>query len=227
MKTPLLKAADIRKSFHIPHEVPILKGVSLEVYPGDTVAITGKSGQGKSTLLQILGTLDPPCSGYLEIASKPVSIYTKNELRNRHIAFIFQSFHLLEDYTALENILMPVRIGRQNAREGSPMHKRAWMLLEQMHISHRAHFPVKYLSGGEKQRVAIARAFIHNPDIIFADEPSGNLDKENAQLTHDLLIDFATKQHKALLVVTHDPLLAAMCQTNYEICDGLLRQCAH
>ena len=202
--------------------MPILKGVSLEIYPGDTVAITGRSGQGKSTLLQILGTLEPSCSGTLEIASKPVSIRTKNTIRNRHIAFIFQSFHLLEDYTALENILMPVRIARESTREGSPAHQRAWMLLEQMNMAHRAHFQAKYLSGGEKQRIAIARAFIHNPDIIFADEPSGNLDKENAQLTHRLLIDFAVNQNKGLLVVTHDPELAAMCGHSYEIYDGCL-----
>lgn len=222
--TPLLKARQIKKSFYTPAEVPVLRGISLEIFPGDTVAIMGKSGEGKSTLLQTLGTLETPCSGSLEIAAQPVSYFTRNRLRNRHMAFIFQSFHLLEDYTAMENIIMPARIGRKAVGKGSPSHTRALELLEHMQLSHRAHFQVKFLSGGEKQRVAIARAFCNDPDIIFADEPSGNLDKENSDLIHSLLIDFTAKKNKALLVVTHNPDLAAMCQTEYEIAGGYLHQ---
>jgi len=195
---PLLKAADIKKSFYTPHPLPILGGISLEVYSGDTIAIMGKSGQGKSTLLQILGTLEKPCSGNLEIAGYPVTMFTKNYLRNRHIAFIFQSFHLLEDYTALENVLMPARIARHSIGKGTPAYNRALELLERVNLSDRAHFHTKFLSGGEKQRVAIARALCNDPDILFADEPSGNLDLETSLLIHSLLIDFVSQGKKSL-----------------------------
>lgn len=219
--TPLLRAVNINKSFYTPREIPILKDVSLDVFPGNTIAITGKSGQGKSTLLQILGTLEPPCSGSLEIAGQQVSRSTKNLLRNRHIAFIFQSFHLLEDYTALENVLMPASIARQSTRKGSQAYERANHLLEKVGLSSRAHHHTKFLSGGEKQRVAIARALCNDPNILFADEPSGNLDKQTSEVIHSLLIDFVTSRPgKALVVVTHNPDLAAMCQNEYQITCG-------
>lgn len=222
MPDKILEATAIKKSFFVPQRVPVLKKVDLDVYPGDTIAITGRSGQGKSTLLQILGTLEPPCDGELKIASHAVSRFNKSALRRNHLAFIFQSFHLLEDYTALENVLMPAKIARESVSKGSAAYKRCLELLERVGLSNRAHFHTKLLSGGEKQRVAIARALCNDPSVIFADEPSGNLDLETSAAIHELLIEFVTSSHKALIVVTHNPELAAMCKSHYELHDGVL-----
>lgn len=215
MSDLILEAKNICKSFYYPAQVSILKNLNLSVTRGDTVAIMGRSGQGKSTLLQILGTLDKPCSGKLKIAGQTLNRFNYGKIRNRHIAFIFQSFHLLEDYTAIENILMPARIGRRPVSKMSEAYQNAMHLLERVGLVNRAHFNVKLLSGGEKQRVAIVRALCNNPDIIFADEPSGNLDKQTAQDIHQILLNFAREKGKTLLIVTHDPALAAMCKKNY------------
>lgn len=195
--------------------VTILHDISLEVEAGQTVAITGKSGEGKSTLLHILGTLEKPSSGELFICGKPL----KNlpQIRNRHIGFIFQSFNLLEEYTVLENVLMPGKIGRHKLD-----HIRALTLLEEVGLSHRADFPAKLLSGGEKQRAAIARALYNDPDLILADEPSGNLDHSHSVAIHEMLIGSAKKRNKALIIVTHDPELASLCDRTYLLMDGIL-----
>lgn len=190
---------------------------------GETVAIMGRSGQGKSTLLQILGTLEKPCSGELTIAGQTISRFNCGKIRNQHIAFIFQSFHLLEDYTALENILMPARIARRSISVNSDAYKHALDLLERVGLPDRAHFNTKLLSGGEKQRVAIARALCNDPDIIFADEPSGNLDKQTAQDIHQTLLNFAHEKGKTLIVVTHDPDLAALCSKKFILEKGELK----
>lgn len=221
---PILIAKGIHKAFYNPHLVQILKGVDLTVMRGDTVAIMGRSGEGKSTLLQILGTLDSPCSGELEIANQVVSNFNKSKIRNKHVAFIFQSFHLLEDYTALENVLMPASIARANISKGSAAHNRACELLEVVGLSSRKDFNTKLLSGGEKQRVAIARALCNDPDIILADEPSGNLDKQTSVHIHQLLLDFALNHGKTLIVVTHDADLASMCQRRFRLCEGSLEE---
>jgi len=221
-KPVILKATNIKKSFHIPLEVKILDGVDLAVCRGDTVAIMGRSGEGKSTLLQILGTLEKACNGKLEIANQEVRSFNKPKIRNKHLAFVFQSFHLLEDFTTLENILMPARIARKSTSKGSAAYNHGLELLDLVGLSDRAHFRTKQLSGGEKQRVAIARALCNDPDIILADEPSGNLDKKNADTIHTLLLDFARKNNKALIVVTHDPSLADLCDQQYRLEDGKL-----
>jgi lipoprotein-releasing system ATP-binding protein len=223
LSNPVLIAKSIHKNFYNPSPVHILKGVDLTVMRGDTVAIMGRSGEGKSTLLQILGTLESACSGYLEIANQAVSNFNKSKIRNNNLAFIFQSFHLLEDYTALENVLMPASIARKNTSTGSIAYNRACQLLEKVGLHSRMHFNTKLLSGGEKQRVAIARALCNDPDILFADEPSGNLDKQTSQYIHDLLLDFAHSQGKSLILVTHDADLAAMCSRRYRLCEGLLQ----
>ncbi len=220
----ILRAKKIKKSFYNPVHVEILKEIDLVVHQGETVAITGRSGGGKSTLLQILGTLESPCSGELEIGGELVSCFNKSKLRNKKLAFIFQSFHLLEDYTALDNVLMPARIGRQRSAPGSAAYIRGCDLLDQVGLSDRKHFNTKLLSGGEKQRVAIARALCNDPDIIFADEPSGNLDRQTSHQIHDLLLAFAKNSNKTLIIVTHDPELASLCSTNYRIENGELRQ---
>ncbi|MGH2639568.1 MAG: ABC transporter ATP-binding protein, partial [Rhabdochlamydiaceae bacterium] len=139
-----------------------------------------------------------------------------------HIWFVFQAYHLLEECTVLENVLMPARIGKEDIRPGSSAYNRALQLLAEVELSHRALFPAKLLSGGEKQRAAIARALINNPSIILADEPSGNLDHAHSQAIYTLLLDEAQKRNKALIVVTHDLTLASQCKKTYSLQDGKL-----
>lgn len=218
----VLSASKISKSFKNPILVTILKNISLEIKAGETVAITGKSGEGKTTLLHILGTLEPPTEGILEICGLQASSSNWSQLRNQKIGFIFQAYNLLEDYTVLENILMPAKIANQDTRPGSASHQRALELLAEVGLSHRADFPAKLLSGGEKQRAAIARAFLNDPALILADEPSGNLDHAHSTIIYNLLLGAAQKRGKALIVVTHDRELAALCQKTYSLLDGEL-----
>lgn len=217
-----LQAKGIHKTFYSPVFLPIIKGVDLIAYHGEAIAITGRSGEGKSTLINLLGTLENPCQGTLEIASQTVTRRNKSHIRNHHIAFIFQSFHLLEDYSALENVLMPARIARKEISKKSLAYIRACALLDQVGLKERMHFHTKLLSGGERQRVAIARALCNDPDVILADEPSGNLDKETAGIIHDLLLGFAKKANKSVIIVTHDPQLANLCDKNYVLFNGSL-----
>lgn len=220
--TTLLKARQISKKFLNPIPVEILKGIDLDVHQGESIAIVGKSGEGKSTLLHILGTLEKPCSGLLEICGNNVANTSFAKLRNQHIGFIFQSFNLLEDYTTLENVLMPAKIARRPTHQGSPAHLRALMLLEAVGLSERAHFLTKLLSGGEKQRAAIARALCNDPDLILADEPSGNLDYFHSQEVHSLLFRLCKEFHKSLIVVTHDKEFSALCDRTLLLKDGIL-----
>ena len=218
----ILKAQSITKKFKGPEDVTVLDGISLEVSPGDTVAIVGKSGEGKTTLLHILGTLDAPTSGTVEVCGELATPQKSPLLRNTHIGFVFQAYHLLEECTVLENVLMPARIGKHDIRPGFPAHLRALELLQEVGLSERAHFQAKLLSGGEKQRVAIARALINNPSIILADEPSGNLDHSHSVVIYDLLLSEARNRNKALVVVTHDLTLASQCKKTYSLQDGKL-----
>jgi len=219
---PILKATKIQKSFYNPVHINIFKEINLTVVRGDTLAIMGRSGEGKSTLLQILGTLDNPCEGSLEIDGISISQFNKSEIRNKKLGFIFQSFHLMEDYTTLENILMPAKIGRQSTAPNSPAYQRACHLLEQVGLADRRHFNTKLLSGGEKQRVAIARALCNDPDLILADEPSGNLDRQTSEQIHELLLNFAHQHKKTLIVVTHNQELAQLCNRRYQLSNGML-----
>ena len=208
-------AKNLSKSFP---GIDLLKQISLEVAPGEAVAIMGKSGEGKSTLLHILGTLEAPSAGDIEIAGQPVRAANTSLLRNRHIGFIFQAFHLMEEETALSNVLMPAKIARKE-KQGVA---RALELLEQVGLTSRKDILVKFLSGGEKQRVAIARALCNDPELILADEPTGNLDHATSQGIHALLIDSAKKLNKALIVVTHDPELAKLCDRTLILKEGHL-----
>ncbi len=213
----IIKAKNLKKSFCNPQKVSILSDVSLDIAQGESIAITGRSGEGKTTLLHILGTLEPFESGQIEIAGVPHNQTNAATLRNKHMGFIFQAFNLLEDFTALENVLMPARIARQAIDK-----KRGLELLAQVGLEHRANFPAKLLSGGERQRVAIARALCNNPDIIFADEPSGNLDKASADLIADLLFTLVKSQNKTLILVTHDQALADRCTRHFTLQQGTL-----
>lgn len=219
--TTVLRATQLCKTFFSPMPVAVLKGVNLEIRKREKIAIMGKSGEGKSTLLHILGTLEQPSEGEVEFPEvKEISSFAA--LRNRYIGFIFQAFNLLEDYTVLENLLMPLEIGRKVTKKNTPSYLRALSLLERVGLENRKDFPAKLLSGGEKQRVAIARALMNDPHILLADEPSGNLDSTTSKSIHALLVECASEQNKALVVVTHDQELAALCDRTLILKNGVL-----
>lgn len=218
----ILEARGVKKRYTAPVDVTVLSGVDLTVYPNESVAIMGRSGEGKSTLLQILGTLEKPSYGSIHIAGQKITPMTVSRIRRRNISFVFQSYHLLDDYTVFDNVLMPARIDRQSVRMNSRAYLRAQELLNLVGLSHREQFNTKLLSGGEKQRVAIARALINDPNLIFADEPSGNLDQESADIIHNLLLSFSKQEGKALIIVTHNEKLAELCNKQYTLKHGLL-----
>lgn len=224
MVVPILEASHLVKSFEHPARVEVLSDVSLRVFSGETLAIMGASGEGKSTLLHILGALETADSGTVKIQGDLVTPAKACKMRNAHLGFVFQTFNLLEDYTALENTLFPARIARQKIAPSSTSYKRALYLLDKVGLSERAFYPTKLLSGGEKQRVAIARALCNDPALVLADEPSGNLDTHTSALIHDLLIETAKVFKKGLIVVTHDKKLAALCDSTYELSEGRLYQ---
>lgn len=217
MKHPLLSATNLSKTYLFPEKLTILSGISLTLNFGESLAICGRSGEGKTTLLHILGTLEAPDTGTLHIHNTQITAKNAPLLRSRHIGFIFQSYNLLEDFTSLENVLMPARIARLPTPLSYGLH-----LLSLVGLENKAHHPVKLLSGGERQRIAIARALCNNPDLLLADEPSGNLDSTNAHAIIQLLLSLTTQQNKSLLLVTHDPTLAALCNRQHTLHAGAL-----
>lgn len=219
MKDFVLKAENIRKTYKNPEILHLLKGIDLILHKNESIAIMGASGVGKTTLLHILGTLETFDNGTLSILG---NLKLTNSIRNKHIGFIFQTYNLLEDLTLLDNILMPVYIARQNIQKGSAAYKRALLLLKEVGLEKRADYLAKNLSGGEKQRAALARAFCNDPDVILADEPSGNLDHENSKIIHNLLISSVKKFNKSLIIATHDKELASLCDQIYILEDGKL-----
>lgn len=212
----ILSATNLKKTFKTPHPIEILSGISLTLRAGESIAITGRSGEGKTTLLHILGTLEPFDSGELIIDGKSFSTPVP-AFRNSRIGFIFQAFNLLEDFTALENVLMPARIARKSFDR-----KKGLELLSLVNLRERADFPAKLLSGGERQRIAIARALCNDPDLLFADEPSGNLDRASADAVSTLLFDLVRSAKKTLVLVTHDMDLAARCDRTFHLSQGKL-----
>jgi lipoprotein-releasing system ATP-binding protein len=215
----ILSAKNLSKSFFHPKKFELFSELSLEIHSGEAVAILGRSGEGKTTLLHLLGTLEKPDSGAIEIRGSLVTPSNIHSLRSRHLGFIFQAFNLLEDFTALENVLMPARILRKAFDR-----KRGLELLDLVGLTDRADFPAKLLSGGERQRVAIARALCNDPDLILADEPSGNLDSENAAEVGKLLFSLVRQKQKSLLLVTHETAFAAACDKRYTLAHGKLLQ---
>jgi putative ABC transport system ATP-binding protein len=191
-------------------KVEVLKGIDFQIQKGERVALTGKSGSGKSTLLSLLAGLDSPDGGIITIDSKNISELSEKDLTNyraRNIGIVFQQFHLVSTLTAFENVLLPLEILKaKGARE------RAESLLESVGLSHRMHHLPSELSGGESQRVAIARALSTHPAILFADEPSGNLDEETGDKVMGLLFELVKKTGTTMVLVTHDPELAARCE---------------
>lgn len=213
----MLEAKDIFKSYG---EVEVLKGVDLKVKNSEVVSIVGASGAGKTTLLQIAGTLDRPDRGSVAINGNEVLSLSNKKLaafRNQHIGFIFQFHHLLPEFTALENVCIPAYIGKDSS---SKAEKRALELLEMLGLGHRQSHKPAELSGGEQQRVAVARALMNNPDIVFADEPSGNLDSTNADELHKLFFSLRDQLGQTFIIVTHNKELAAMADRTLTMKDG-------
>lgn len=203
-------------------ELDILKGINLDIKDGESVAIVGASGSGKSTLLGLMAGLDQHTQGTIKLYGEALETLDEEGraiLRGKYVGFIFQSFHLLPSLTALENVMLPNEL-KGNGKADD----RARELLEKVGLSHRiTHYP-RQLSGGEQQRVAIARAFASAPKILFADEPTGNLDSKNGTLVEDLLFELNRQQGTTLIVVTHDPELAQRCDRRIEIHDGELKE---
>jgi len=219
IRTMILEATNICKKYGT---LEVLKGVSLQVKKGEIVSLVGPSGAGKSTLLHILGTLDRPDSGIVKIEYKEVFKQSEKALsafRNKSIGFIFQFHHLLPEFTAVENICIPAFIGGKTKKESEA---KAMELLVLLNLSHRANHKPTELSGGEQQRVAVARALINNPALIMADEPSGNLDTNNARDLHKLFFELRDKLNQTFIIVTHNEELADMADRKVQMKDGII-----
>ncbi len=215
----MLRATNISHSFN---DLQVLKGVSLEVLPAEIVSIVGSSGAGKTTLLQILGTLEKPSSGLLTIDGVNPFEFSEKKLaafRNQHIGFIFQFHQLLPEFTALENAIIPSLIKGESIVEAS---KKANSLFEILGVSNRQNHRPAELSGGEQQRVSIARSLINTPKIVFADEPSGNLDSMNANELHKLFFDLREQFKQTFVIVTHNEILADKADRKLVMQDGFL-----
>jgi len=215
----MISAKNISKKYG---SLEVLKDVSLEIKKGEIVSIVGSSGAGKSTLLQIMGTLTKADSGLLEINSKKINSLTSSELavfRNNEIGFVFQAHHLLPEFTALENVCLPSWIKGTSKKEAL---KKGTELLTIFGLSERLNHKPMELSGGEQQRVAVARALINNPSVVFADEPSGNLDTNAAKSLHDLFFKLRNEFEQTFVIVTHNRELAKMSDRMLEMKDGVL-----
>jgi lipoprotein-releasing system ATP-binding protein len=202
----------------------VLKDIDINITKGEVVSIVGDSGAGKTTLLQILGTLDKPDKGQIFINNEDVSKLNNRKLaafRNREIGFIFQFHHLLPEFTAFENVMMPAWIGRKKIEKKK---KKAAEWLDYMGLADRMEHKPGQLSGGEQQRVAVARALINNPSVIFADEPSGNLDSKNANELHDLFFNLSKEFNQTIVIVTHNVELAERAHKKFTMKDGTIWQ---
>ncbi len=221
MSDPLVIVRGLCRRFGEHH---VLDHLDVDLDPGEVVAIRGQSGTGKSTLLHCLGTLDQPDSGSIQIAGvDPTSLRgaAQANFRARSIGFIFQAFHLLPEFSALENILMPWRCAPSLLKPGEAT-ARAQELLRDLGLAHRANSDVRAMSGGERQRIAIARALLLRPHLVLADEPTGNLDPVTAELVLDHLLRLSSSHHAAVVMVTHDPLVAARAHRRLHLAGGRL-----
>ena len=221
--TMVLSCRDLHKTYlQGKVEVPVLFGVNLDVAAGETLAIVGSSGSGKSTLLHLLGGLDEATQGEVFIQGKDIQKLSQpalGSLRNAALGFVYQFHHLLPEFTALENVAMPLLIRREQ-REIAYQH--AEQLLKDVGLGHRLQHTPAELSGGERQRTAVARALVTRPACVLADEPTGNLDRHTAQGVFDLMLSLNAKYQTSLIIVTHDPDLAAKTSRTFHLVDGRL-----
>lgn len=215
----MISCKNIHKSYGNLH---VLKGINLDIAEGEVVCITGESGAGKSTLLHILGTLDTPDKGEIKYKNELLNGYSAKKMasfRNMNMGFIFQFHQLLPEFSALENVCIPAYIGNKTRKVAE---KEAMELLGYLGLGPRAHHRPAQLSGGEQQRVAVARALINKPGVVFADEPSGNLDSRNAEILHNYFNKLRSDKGQTFVIVTHNPELAAMGDRNIRMKDGIL-----
>jgi len=223
----LLQVSGLCKSYRMGNDtVQVLKGIDLEIAPGSTTALVGASGAGKSTLLHILGALDRPSSGVVVYKGQDLFSKPDRELadfRSQNIGFVFQFHHLLPEFTALENVMMPALIARRESRQADQY---ARTLLEEVGLGHRLQHRPGELSGGEQQRVAIARALVMEPELLLADEPTGNLDARTSGAIHDLLSRIQKQTGVSMVVVTHNERIAAGMERVVHMLDGLVHPCA-
>jgi ABC-type lipoprotein export system ATPase subunit len=226
----LIRLEDITKTYHLGElDVPVLKGVSIAIARGEMVALMGQSGSGKSTLMNILGCLDRPTSGKYWLDNEEVSNLTRDQravIRNKKIGFVFQSFNLLSRTSALDNVMMPLAYTATNL-SGREARKRAEALLERVGLADRMDHHPSQLSGGQQQRVAIARSMINRPPLLFADEPTGNLDSRTSREMLELFQALAAEDHITIVLVTHDAGVAGYAQRAIRIRDGLIEAGAY
>lgn len=219
----ILSATDVCREFKTTEgTLPVLNGISLEVKKGQMTAVTGASGVGKSTLLHLLGGLDRPTHGEIKIGGVSLAGMNEAELarfRNKKVGFVFQFHYLLDDFTALENVTIPIILAGCTQAEAT---RRGELLIDQVGLSDRRTHRPKELSGGEQQRVAVARALANEPEIVLADEPTGNLDTATGRRLHELLFELSEKNNTSFLVATHNRELADKCDYEYLLADGKL-----
>ncbi len=219
---PILEATKISKEYHIGLAEPlvVLKDIDISIFEGEAISIIGSSGAGKSTFLHILGSLDRPTSGNIKYMGQDlyrISDTRRTRIRNKKFGFVFQFYHLMPEFTALENVLLPKMIGREANKAAKTFSRE---LLDSVGLSKREkHYP-NQLSGGEQQRVAIARALINEPQVLFADEPTGNLDEENSKIIIDVLVKLQKEFGFAFVLVTHNRELSQLGNTKYQIKDN-------
>ncbi|MEE9200579.1 MAG: ABC transporter ATP-binding protein [Candidatus Brocadiales bacterium] len=222
----LLYAKDINKDYKVgKNTLRVLNGVSLEIYKGEILIILGPSGAGKSTLLHIFGLLDTPTSGQVVYKGENLSQLSSRqqaERRNRHFGFVFQFYHLLPDFTALENVMMPRLVGRmaQSSPNGKTNREKAMEILDMVGLKDRTLHRPDQLSGGERQRVAFARALANEPEVLFCDEPTGNLDTKSSREIQDLILRLNTLNNQTFIIVTHDENFAALGKRRIKMVDG-------